>query len=129
MNQSRFLAGLIGPVMAATGLSVLVNRALIQDLVSDLSHDYLLVIVVGVATLAVGLAIVTSHRVWKGWPAIITIFGWLAIISGFMRLVFPKAVSVMAPTLLASGGGLVLTGLGAALILLGGFLSWKAYGK
>ncbi len=129
MTQSRFLAALVGPTFVALGLSVLINRALLDEVIAHLSSDYLLVIVVGVLTLVAGLAIVTTHRIWKGWPAILTVLGWLAVIGGFLRVVVPGAVAVMAPSLFALDGGLMLTFIAVALILLGAFLSWKAFAK
>jgi hypothetical protein len=125
MDRSRFIAGLIGPTLALVALSLFINRGFAAQMGAELAGAHLLIVIAGAATLAAGLAIVMSHNVWRGWPVIVTVFGWLAIVSGIVRILFPRQIAELAPGVVASQNGVDFA---AGLILvLGLFLSWKAF--
>jgi len=45
------------------------------------------------AALAIGIAVVLAHNVWvANWRVIITVFGWLAMLGGIFRIVYPQLV-------------------------------------
>ena len=75
--------------------------------------------------LTMGLAIVNTHNVWvAGWPVIITIFGWLAIIGGIMRITMPGVTRTIAEKMLDLTNfftfeAFILIGLGAWLSYVG----------
>jgi hypothetical protein len=55
-------------------------------------------------------------------------FGWLSLVIGLIRMVFPMRLA----GIMATGGPslhVVLPVVGAAFLLIGGFLSFKAYGR
>ena len=126
MDRSRFLAGLIGPTLVVTALGLLLNLAWLPDLALQIADDWALILFAGVATLLCGLAVVLSHNVWKGWPAIVTAFGWLAVVGGTARILFPRQIADVAPVLIADGGPLAPVLIGVCL-LLGLYLSWQAF--
>ena len=120
MDRSRYLAALIGPVMLALSATIVVNRPILSLLADTVARDYGLIMITGLLALVAGLAILLGHRVWRGWPAIITGLGWLALVSGAVRLVFPAFVADLAPRvvgfpLLPLVVAVVLAGLGAVL--------------
>lgn len=125
MDRSRFLAALIGPTLAIVALSLLVNREVTAQLAGAVAASPVFVLLAGVATLPIGLAIVLSHNVWKGWPAVITVFGWLAVVGGAARILLPQQIAAIAPNILAQGA--LMIGAMALLLILGLFLSWKAF--
>ena len=126
MDRSRFLAGLIGPslVMVAAGMAL--NLAHLPVLALQMADSWPLIMFAGVISLVTGLAVVRSHDVWKGWPAIITVFGWLLVFGGGVRILFPSQVADIAPTLLIADSPL-LPGLIGVTLILGLYLSWQAY--
>lgn len=127
MAHSRLIAGFIGPVLAAMGIAMLVNRELFPIIIDQISHDYGLIVVSGLLSLVAGIAIVRVHNVWSGgWRVIVTLFGWLAIVGGLARMWVPQMAGPIANSFTASPAPLAIAG--AALIALGGFLSYKAYG-
>ena len=126
MDRSRFLAGLIGPTLIVVALSLGLNLARLPTLLDQLAGDLALIMVAGVAVMLGGLAVVLSHRVWKGWPAIVTVFGWLAVFGGAARILFPAQIAEAAPKLIAAGGPLLPALIGLAF-LLGLYLSWQAF--
>ena len=126
MDRSRILAGLIGPTLTVLALSLLLNPGLAAAMVADVADDLALIVIAGAITLPVGLAIVLSHNVWKGWPVVVTLFGWLGIVGGVVRLMFPVQIATIAPDLLARyPGGIPVAA--AFVLTLGIFLSLMAF--
>ena len=87
MATSIFLARLIGPVMALVGASVLANEAAFRKLAQEFLRSPALIFLSGMILMPAGLAVVLSHNVWvANWPVIITLLGWIAVISGAVRV-------------------------------------------
>jgi len=86
MDTSLFLAWFV------VGAGVLINgenfRAMAKELIASREQMF----IIGLPTLLGGLAIVTTHNVWQGWPTIITVFGWIFVVGGALRLLFPDVV-------------------------------------
>jgi hypothetical protein len=127
MAHSKLIAGLMGPLLAAMGVAMLINRHLLPSMIGEVAHNYALIFLSGVLVLLAGVAIVRVHNTWTGgWPILITALGWLAIASGLVRMWFPQAAAPLAE---AFAGNPVTPLVGGLVILaLGAFLSYKAYG-
>ena len=86
-----------------------------------------LVYLAGVVALAIGLALVLTHNVWVAdWRVIITLFGWMAMLAGVVRLMFPMGVERAGRTMLKTETPILITGivsmaLGAVLCIVGYF--------
>jgi hypothetical protein len=90
MLTSVYLARLIGPVVLAVGIGLLVNGAVYRALSEEFLASRALVYLSGLLTMSAGLAIVLAHRVIApDWRLIITILGWLMLIGGAFRVIFP----------------------------------------
>lgn len=84
--NSRELAGMIGPSLLAVSLTEAMNL----DIFS--SHSAPLIYLNGTLLFIVGLAIIRMHSRWSwDWRAIVTSVGWLALILGLYRMIFPNA--------------------------------------
>ena len=102
MAQSIFLAKLIGPFFAIVGLSVLVNASAFRGIAKEFLSSPALIFLSGILTLPVGLAIVLAHNVWvANWPVLITIAGWLGVITGVVRTMAPQRVAAKGKTVVA----------------------------
>jgi hypothetical protein len=127
MAPTKLIAGLIGPVMAAIGIAMLLNRQAFPEMITQVAQNYAIIFLSGALSLLAGVAIVRVHNVWTGgWPVIVTILGWLLIVGGVARMWCPKKASEIATTF-GSDPTLLLVA-GAVLLALGAFLSFKAYG-
>jgi hypothetical protein len=85
-----------------------------------------LVFLSGLLTLLGGLALVNTHNVWEaGWPVIISIFGWLAVIGGIARMLFPETVMGVGEKMLDTKAYLTVGGIGEGL--LGLWLCYQGY--
>ena len=90
MSTSIFLARLIGPVMLMIGLAVFANQRGFRDLAEEFMASRALMFLAGIIVMPAGLAIVLTHNVWTAdWRVLITIFGWLNVVGGALRLVGP----------------------------------------
>ena len=125
-DTSKFIAGLVGPVLVTVAVSLFVNQSHMADMMDQFARDWALVFVAGIMTLVAGLAIVQTHKVWSGgWPVVITVLGWLAVIGGVARMVLPREMADLGVRFATHPQGALM----AAVIpfALGIFLSLKAY--
>jgi hypothetical protein len=126
MQPSIYLARLIGPVLACAGLGMLVNSKVYQTMLVIFLRSYALIYLSGVLTLIAGIAVVHAHNVWsRDWRVIITVFGWLGIVGGILRILVPQVVESTGYVLLASTGFLI--GFGVVILAIGAFLIFKGY--
>lgn len=127
MDITKHIAGLLGPTLIVTALMVLLNLGAMPAMIEDLIRFPMLIVLAGYAAFVPGLAIVYFHNRWvAGWPVLITVFGWLSVVIGFARIVFPThLVGLMH----AAGPALhlVLPVVGAVFLLAGALLTFKAF--
>lgn len=126
MPPSRLIASLLGPTMLAISAAIMIDNAAFRVLVEELAKSPALVFMTGLLTLLGGLAIVRFHNVWAiGWPLIVTVFGWAAVLGGLARMLFPRQLAEMALAWVASGGPPVWIGL--LPLVLGAVLTWQGW--
>ena len=102
MLASRYLAKLIGPMFLAIGAGILFNGQIYATMAEQYLSNYALIYLSGLFGLAAGIMVVLAHNVWTAnWRVIITLFGWLLIICGTVRIVFPQLMQKF-------GGGTIL---------------------
>ena len=93
MSTSVFLARLIGPVLLVIGLAVFANQRGFRELAEEFLASKALLFLSGLLIMPVGLAIVLTHNIWAAdGRVMITLFGWLNLIGGAMRLFAPTYV-------------------------------------
>ena len=125
MTTSILIAKLMGPFVALLGLIALLNPKAIEEVGREFLASRAMIFLGGAFALLAGLAIVNTHNLWvANWPIIITLFGWLAIVGGVIRLAFPgltrsigESMIEQQTTMRAIGGcqlalGLLLTVMG-----------------
>ena len=127
MTLSKALAGVIGPTMLVLAIGVFLNRALLPGMIDHLEGDYALFLIAGLLALLGGLAVVRAHNVWKGWPAVITVLGWLAIVGGVARVLFPTPIIGLARIAVAQGAAIPAAT--AVVALVGLFLSYQGFAR
>ena len=93
MSTSVFIARLIGPVMLVIGLAVFTNQRAFRDMAEEFLASRALLFLSGLLFMPVGLAIVLTHNIWAvDGRVMITLFGWLNVIGGALRLFAPAYV-------------------------------------
>src|SRR5208283_2196147 len=131
MTTSKTIAALLGPTLVATALMVLLNLGAMPAIIAEISQNPMIIVLAGYAAFVPGLAIVYFHNRWMAaWPMLITFFGWLSVVVGFLRIVFPTQLAgVMSRAAHAPVMHIVLPAIGAVFLLVGGVLSYKAYAR
>jgi hypothetical protein len=125
VQTSIFLARLIGPFVFTLGLAMLIRRAEMRTLANEVLASPALIFISGAVTFPAGLAIVLTHNVWTAdWRVVITLLGWLALISGAVRILAPQAAAAKGRRLLAYPmtrciGAAIYLGAGALLSFFG----------
>ena len=105
MTTSVFLARLIGPVMLVIGLAAFANQRAFRDMAEEFLASRALLFLSGLLIMPAGLAIVLAHNVWTAdWRVLITLFGWLNLIRGALRLLAPDRVMRTGHTVLRRPG-------------------------
>jgi uncharacterized membrane protein HdeD (DUF308 family) len=70
-----------------------------------------------------GIAIVRDHNRWSGWPVLVTLMGWLAVLGGLIRMFAPVFAQREAQNTTAVYVLLVV------VFAVGVFLTFKAYSR
>lgn len=124
--MTAFLACVIAWYLVIMGLFLMVRRDVAIAAMNDIMAQTGLLFVIAFITLIVGLMIVISHDVWvMSWPVIITIIGWLALISGIVRLFCPEFIHRMWNKMAAKPESFTISGI--IMVLIGLFLLFKIY--
>jgi len=127
MTSSKTISGLLGPTLVALALALLLNLGSMPAIAAQLGRDPALIFVSGILLFVAGIAIVRVHNVWSGgWPVLVTVLGWLALV-GILRMFFPTRFAGVAAQFGASRA--LLVGCAIIMLMLGGFVSYKAYSR
>src|SRR5271169_3109211 len=128
MQRSIFLAKLIGPFLAVCGIALIFNADTFLTIGDEIVKSPALIYIAGLLALTAGLAIVNTHNEWTGdWRVVITILGWLCVIGGIVRIVFPGTVQAIGASMIAAASNGWIIGEGVAFVALGAWLSFMGY--
>lgn len=126
MTNAELIAGLAGPLFMAVAAALLINRRTVADLVTGTLNGPEFIFFSGIFTLLAGLAIVRAHNVWSAeWTVIVTILGWLCIIGGLIRIIWPERVTTLRSAMMQTENA--VTAWALVSLLLGAFLTAKGY--
>ena len=121
-----FLASVIGWYLVIFSFLVLFKHEYISSVASEIMARREVFFILALITLILGLLLVMSHNIWvMGWPVIITLFGWLVLISGIIRLFLPEWAHQMSRPFLSHPMSLKITAI--VLLLVGLFLLFHVY--
>jgi len=126
METSKTIAALLGPTLIASAVSIFLNLDAWPGMVDQAFHNPALVFVSGYPHFVAGLAIVYFHNQWNGgWPVVVTALGWLAVVSGLLRILFPMQLAEIATRAVQTTSVMPIAAL--LILVIGAFLSFKAY--
>ena len=92
-SRTVFLSRLLGLYCILAAISMVIRKESIIETVKALLHDSPLMFIVGILTLATGLAMVLAHNVWSGGLAVVvTLVGWVTLAKGLLFLFLPPAL-------------------------------------
>jgi hypothetical protein len=126
MTNAELIAGYAGPLIMVVAAAMLVNRRTLVGVINEVSNAPGFIFFAGILTLLAGLAIVRAHNVWAfEWTLLVTVIGWLAIIGGIVRIVWPDRIAAISNKILANEN--VFTAWALIALMLGAFLTAKGY--
>jgi hypothetical protein len=112
--ESKRIAGLVGPTLIALSASEALNYRIWHDNLAPVTYLDGALLFVG------GLSIVRVHNRWRGgWPVLMTLAGWSALLLGLGRMFAPEARQ--------PGRNAAVNGLLAAMFASGVVLTFQAY--
>jgi hypothetical protein len=95
-SRTIFLAKLLGLFFFAVSLALFLRRPEVLAIVTAMMGNAPLLLVVSLAALAAGLAMVLSHNIWSGGalPVVVTLLGWIILLRGLVLLLLPHETIV-----------------------------------
>ncbi len=89
--RTLFLSRLIGLYCILIGLSMMTRGQATVETVTALLQNSAMTLILGVITLAAGLAMVLAHNIWSGGAlvVVVTLVGWMALIKSLFFLFLP----------------------------------------
>ena len=90
-SRTIFLGRLIGLYCIVIALSMMTRRQATVETVTVLLQSPSMMLILGVITLAGGLAMVLAHNIWSGGAltVIVTLVGWMTLIKSLFFLFLP----------------------------------------
>ena len=125
MELSIFIAQLYAIAFVAIGLGMLFSSKYYLKAFDAMMKESGMIYFGGMMALIIGFLIVTRHNVWEGWPIIITLFGWIAVLKGVSLIVFPNITMPMFKSWFKSKSFLHI--MGVCTLLVGGFLGYVSF--
>ena len=126
MNTSILIARYMGPVMLVASLAGLLNPKQMMAIFEDFIKSPALIFVAGIMALVMGLTLVNFHNLWVAdWTVIITIFGWIGIGGGIIRMACPMFAIETGKKMMEHKTMLAVIAIINAV--LGGFLTYQGY--
>jgi hypothetical protein len=117
MENSKYIAKLIGPSLIAITLSETINAHIWATNIAPVIH------LNGALLFIAGLAIVRAHNHWaRDWTVAVTLTGWTVILLGLLRMFAPELV---LRAVQSSKSGFVVPTMG--VLVIGIYLTLKGY--
>ncbi len=90
-SRTIFLSRLIGLYCILVALSMMTRRQATVETVTALLQNPSMMFILGVITLAAGLAMVLAHNIWSGdaLVVVVTLVGWGTLIKSLFFLFLP----------------------------------------
>jgi hypothetical protein len=124
MNLSNFYARVLGLYLVIMSVGMYFKPQPMLDLVFSSSGSASMP-GLGIVALVLGLIIVVSHQVWKGWPIMITLIGYWAVIKGILIVFYTQETLKMFHNVLQGMNLQIGLGVDLALGLLLLFCGYK----
>lgn len=123
---SLFFARFLGIYLFTMGLALILNTERFKNLYLKVINDDQQILLSAILSLFIGAGIIASHNIWiMGWPLIITIIGYWAVIKGFLLIANNKFILFFQPILTLDCTTYRV--FGALLSVLGLFLVYQGF--
>ena len=90
METSILIAQLAAVVYLTVGVGMLVSGDYYRKAFDKMFKEAGIWYLGGLMALISGFLIIKFHNVWEGWPILVTLLGWLALLKGLLIFIFPE---------------------------------------
>lgn len=126
MELSLFLAQVIGIVLFVIGFGFICNATHYQKMFAAVLKNDGFILFSAMFSLIIGTFLVLTHNIWEqSWVVIITIFGWIGLLKGFLLAIFPKQMVKMSSSMLKTAAMFRLAGI--FFMLFGGVMLYFGF--
>ena len=92
METSILIARIAAVAYLTTGVALLNDNLDLEKAYVELKKTPLYTVMLGMFTLFLGMLIVNLHNVWRGWPILVTLIGWVLLVEGIFYIAWPQAL-------------------------------------
>ncbi len=125
MCISIFYAQVIGLWLFFMALAMIIHQPRLKKTMLETLNNPGLMTFSGLVVLAIGLLIVISHNIWvPAWPVVVTLFGWILIVQGLLRIFWPEVFAKFMKDALAKSGYTIMSWV---WLLVGLYLIWAGF--
>lgn len=91
MELSIFVAKIIGVTYTAMSIGALIGNVDYKKMLTDIEKTPAVLPLLSLFGIVIGMLLIEYHNIWVwGWPVIITLIGWIAVIKGVSFMLLPK---------------------------------------
>lgn len=127
METTIFLAQFWGWLLVILCPIYLLRKKVLSEELFRFVEDKGFVVLSGYLALILGLVTVILHNLWVAdWRVVITIFGWISLFKGIVRIGFPGAPQKLM-SVLFKNKLILMQVLLVIATLLGAWLIWMSY--
>ena len=127
MDTSLLLARIIGPLFVIVGLGVLMNPGHYRSMMQRFLESSDLYYFSGALAFVIGMLMIQFHNLWVAdWRVVITLIGWMSLLKGVIRILFPAMGADVASRMLSEDSATLSIGAGI-ILLFGGWLSYQGF--
>lgn len=125
MCISIFYAQVIGLWLLLVAIAMLANHARFKKTVLESLTNDVFMTFSGFIFLSLGLLVVISHNIWvTAWPVIVTLFGWVLVFQGLMRIFWPHIFAKWMKDLTKDKGFMIMSWF---WLVIGVILLWAGF--
>lgn len=95
VNVSRFWARVLGLYTVIFVVGIFHEPLTYLHVIIGMIRNPAILLLLGSFTLFLGLCIIVSHSIWKGWPLLVTILGYWIALKGILILFYPAWLNKM----------------------------------
>lgn len=122
------LARIFGIVLIVAYGGVLLNLVYYKRLWSEIPRCPLVLFLSGFIALVLGLITLQLHNVWTfDWRGLITLLGWVLVINGAWRLLFPEKALALVEKF-ANGSNGTVYAISGLMFAIGAYLTLVGFG-
>ena len=125
MCISVFYAQAIGLWLFLVALAMILHQARFKKTMMETVSNGSVMTFSGLVALGLGLLLAISHNIWvAAWPVVVTLFAWVLVIQGLLRLFWSDGFGKLMKKLLAGSGYLVMAWI---WFVVGLYLIWVSF--